>query len=159
MGSQKEENGTPARNVVSMWDVWIPSIPACKRNIEIVGENERERTANNPKGRVQKQRKGVTNRVVSGPSKEILLKWSKAKGAVARKAAHEIKSPEMMKNFSVCTMERLSFLGRHAARCGMARIIAAVAAKESWKEAVWMLRVFRRRMQKAAMARLFKLDH
>ena len=55
------------------------------------------RMANRPRGRVQKQRKGVTSKVVIGPSREILLKWYRANGAVARKAAQEMTNPEMRK--------------------------------------------------------------
>ena len=97
MGSQREENGSPARKEVNAWEISMPKAPVFNRNTAIVGESGWMRMASNPRGRVQKQRKGVTSRVVMGSSREILLKWNRASGAVARKAAPEMISPEMRK--------------------------------------------------------------
>ena len=42
-----------------------------------------------PRGRLQKQRKGIMSRVLNGLRSDILLKWYICTGAVARDAAME----------------------------------------------------------------------
>jgi hypothetical protein len=87
VGSHSEEYGNNVKKAHIFAARISPKLPATKRSFATAGKTGMQMLATRPIIRDQKQMRGSTSKLVTGATRENLLKWKRSRGRVPSIAA------------------------------------------------------------------------